>query len=394
MCAMAHKETHRHAETSMTIGSLFSGTGGLELGLEWAGLGPVLWQVEKDPFCRRVLEKHWPDAERFEDVETITGTDLAPVDVICGGFPCQDISPAGTGKGLAGERSGLWREFARIVAAARPRWVVIENVGGAGSRWVDAVAGDLEQLGYETLPCPITAWGVGAPHIRSRIFLLAYAGPGAHQEGQPALSEHAEVAGTPRVRPDPSKERLDARPLRQGGGVAGDGGARAPDGRAFTWGFEPDLVRAVHGIPPVLDGGIDAAEKTLACAARGSTCCSATALLREMRSNGELTPSSPGLREARRHPDPVPRLSRCSACGAAQGKAEEELRRLWTTISPESQQEAQNVLTRMFERAWEKERAQTMGHRVDRVAALGNAVVPQCAEVIGWVIRELAHQAP
>src|SRR6187200_1732128 len=99
----------------MTIGSLFAGVGGLELGLEWAGLGPTLWQVEQDKFCRAVLEKHWPQAERFDDVCTVGSANLAPVQLICGGFPCQDVSSAGKGAGLAGERSGLWREFARVV---------------------------------------------------------------------------------------------------------------------------------------------------------------------------------------------------------------------------------------------------------------------------------------
>ena len=90
----------------MTIGSLFSGIGGLELGLEWAGLGPVRWQVEQDMWCRAVLAKHWPDAGRFDDVCTV-GAELEPVDIICGGFPCQDLSNAGARAGLAGARSGL-----------------------------------------------------------------------------------------------------------------------------------------------------------------------------------------------------------------------------------------------------------------------------------------------
>jgi DNA (cytosine-5)-methyltransferase 1 len=111
----------------MNIGSLFAGIGGLELGLERAGLGPTLWQVEKDPFCRSVLERHWPDAERYDDVTTVDPAELAPVDLICGGFPCADISLAGKGLGLAGAQSGLWWEFARIVRGAMPRWVVVEN---------------------------------------------------------------------------------------------------------------------------------------------------------------------------------------------------------------------------------------------------------------------------
>src|SRR6185436_8967518 len=104
----------------LTIGSLFAGIGGLELGLEMAGLGPVVWQVETDAACRDVLAMHWPKAERFHDVRAVDASALAPVDIVCGGFPCQDLSHAGKGKGLAGERSGLWFEFERIVQELGP----------------------------------------------------------------------------------------------------------------------------------------------------------------------------------------------------------------------------------------------------------------------------------
>src|SRR3990167_7965029 len=113
---------------TLTIGSVFSGIGGLELGIERAGLGPVLWQVEIDPFCRAVLSHHWPTAKRYEDVKTFTDDMVAPVDLICGGFPCTDISNAGKRAGIDGEHSGLWSEYARIVGLVRPRFVVVENV--------------------------------------------------------------------------------------------------------------------------------------------------------------------------------------------------------------------------------------------------------------------------
>jgi DNA (cytosine-5)-methyltransferase 1 len=166
----------------MRIGSLFSGIGGLELGLEWAGVGHTAWQVERDPFCRQVLAKHWPDAELFNDVREVGAHNLQPVDVICGGFPCQDISYAGAGAGLAGERSGLWYEFARIVGELGPRYVVVENVAALLTRGLDQVLGTLSDLGYDAEWSVVRASGVGAPHRRSRMFLLAYRS-GAGAEG-------------------------------------------------------------------------------------------------------------------------------------------------------------------------------------------------------------------
>lgn len=159
---------------SFTIGSLFSGIGGLELGLELAGVGHTVWQVECDPFCRQVLAKHWPKTERFDDVRNVGKHNLKYVDVICGGFPCQDISFAGKGAGLAGERSGLWSEYLRIVGEIRPRFVVVENVAALRQRGLDVVLGNLAEAGYDAIWFPLRASDVGAPHRRERLFILAY----------------------------------------------------------------------------------------------------------------------------------------------------------------------------------------------------------------------------
>lgn len=158
----------------LSIGSLFSGIGGLELGLEWAGLGPVLWQVEKDEFCRRVLAKHWPEVPRYEDVRSVRASQLPVVDIICGGFPCQDVSSAGIGGGLSAPRSGLWFEFWRIVKESSPRFVVVENVASGKARWLRRVRHHLHMLGYRTRSLGIAARDVGAPHNRKRVFVVAY----------------------------------------------------------------------------------------------------------------------------------------------------------------------------------------------------------------------------
>jgi hypothetical protein len=110
-----------------TMGSLFAGIGGFDLGFERAGF-KTRWQVEIDPYCQKVLAKNFPEAERFGDIRECGSHNLKPVDVICGGFPCQDISYAGLGKGIDGERSGLWSEFARIIHELRPPYVLVENV--------------------------------------------------------------------------------------------------------------------------------------------------------------------------------------------------------------------------------------------------------------------------
>lgn len=162
--------------SGLTIGSLFSGIGGLELGLE-RGIGNgarTIWQVEQSEYCRAVLAKHWPDATRYDDVRTVGRSTLAPVDVICGGFPCQDISYAGDGAGLLGERSGLWYEFARIVRELGPRYVVVENVAALLVRGLDAVLGTLADCGYDAEWSVVSACSVGAPHMRRRLFIVAY----------------------------------------------------------------------------------------------------------------------------------------------------------------------------------------------------------------------------
>lgn len=158
----------------MTIGSLFSGIGGLELGLELAGLGPTLFQVEREPFCREVLAKHWPASLRLDDVCAVGAHNLPAVDLLCGGFPCQDLSLAGKGAGLAGARSGLWFEYARIIGELRPRFVVVENVAALVNRGLHAVLGSLAALGYDAWWDCIPAAAVGAPHRRDRLFVVAW----------------------------------------------------------------------------------------------------------------------------------------------------------------------------------------------------------------------------
>lgn len=157
----------------LTFGSLFSGIGGFDLGFERAGMR-CLWQVEIDNYATRVLERHWPDVARFRDVRECGGHNLAAVDVVCGGFPCQPHSLAGKRRGAADDRD-LWPEMRRVVQELHPTWVVGENVPGIVSTILDAVLADLEVLGYETQTLGLPAAAFGAYHRRERIFILAHA---------------------------------------------------------------------------------------------------------------------------------------------------------------------------------------------------------------------------
>jgi DNA (cytosine-5)-methyltransferase 1 len=138
-----------------------------------SGLGPVVWQCEIDPFCRAVLAKHWPHVTRYEDVQA--KREYPRVELLCGGFPCQDVSSAGKQRGLGGQRSGLWYHFARIVREVRPSWVVVENVASGASKWLRPVRHQLHLFGYRTRALGIAAADVGAPHLRRRVFVVAYA---------------------------------------------------------------------------------------------------------------------------------------------------------------------------------------------------------------------------
>ena len=174
----------------LTVGSLFSGIGGFDLGLERAGMR-VVWQCESDEFCRRVLARHWPGVPCYGDVATLTGP--SRVDVLCGGFPCQDLSYAGAGAGLDGSRSGLWSEFSRLIRELQPGYVVVENVSALLARGMGRVLGDLAESGYDAEWDCIPACAVDAPHRRDRVWIVAY----SHGQGEHAGFVDAEVAGAP-----------------------------------------------------------------------------------------------------------------------------------------------------------------------------------------------------
>ena len=160
---------------------LFSGIGGFSLGLERTGGFETGAFCEIEPFPRKVLAKHWPGVPIYDDVRTLTAERLrrdgvGPIDIITGGFPCQDISVAGRGAGIEGERSGLWSEIARLAGELRPSFLLMENSSALLGRGLGKVLGDLAEIGFNAEWECIPAASMGAPHIRDRIWILAYAG--------------------------------------------------------------------------------------------------------------------------------------------------------------------------------------------------------------------------
>ncbi|KJK05896.1 cytosine methyltransferase [Burkholderiaceae bacterium 16] len=163
-------------QTKPTIGSLFAGIGGFDLGFERAGF-VTAWQVEINPLCRAVLEDRFPHAQRYEDVRACGAHNLVPVDVIVGGFPCQDLSTMGRQRGLDGARSGLFYEVARILTELRPKWVVLENVTGLLScrdgEDFQAVISSLAECGYVGFWRVLDARFFGVTTKRRRVFMVA-----------------------------------------------------------------------------------------------------------------------------------------------------------------------------------------------------------------------------
>jgi DNA (cytosine-5)-methyltransferase 1 len=274
---------------------LFSGIGGFSLGLERAGMKTVAF-CEIDPFCRKVLAKHWPKVPCYDDVRTLTAARLAAdgiietvadaneprlieqrreaaicyrepspsqsgicrdewqrIDLICGGFPCQDISVAGKGAGIDGARSGLWTEFARIIGEVRPQYVIVENVAALLGRGLARVLGDLAALGFDAEWHCIPASAVGAPHRRDRVWIIADAIGNelrgkSGRRGRARWADQTELGddGAQGYVADADDANGEAMPF---GGAHRWDCARGSDG----WLVEPDVGRVAHGVPARVD---------------------------------------------------------------------------------------------------------------------------------------------
>ena len=215
---------------------LFAGIGGFSLGLERTGGFRTAAFCEIDKKAQLVLRKHWPDTPIFDDVTTLTKGLLdergISIDVITGGFPCQDISLAGKGAGLEGERSGLWFQFHRLIKEIQPRYALIENVSALRSRGLEVVLRGLVEIGYDAEWHCVPAAAVGAPHRRDRIWIVAYPSRARSQVGLSAQGHGEE--GNPKV----SHYLSDRLARWQGSGF---------------WSTEPSVGRVVDGVPNRVD---------------------------------------------------------------------------------------------------------------------------------------------
>ena len=246
----------------ITVGELFAGIGGIGLGLEMTGGFEVKWQVEKDAYATRVLEKNWPDVTRWDDVCTFPPADGNwKVDMITGGFPCQDLSFSGKGAGLNGERSGLFYEIVRIASRLRPRYLLLENVSALLVRGLGEVLRALAEVGYDAEWHCIPAVSLGALHRRDRIFIIAYTEhdgcdwDGTHEHKRECKKmggrQQSRRYGCNRVMADAYGER----------GCGGDSEwknaayVRESPTRAESgyWDVEPTVGRVADGIPSRVD---------------------------------------------------------------------------------------------------------------------------------------------
>jgi len=244
---------------------LFAGIGGFSLGAQFAGLRlDEHYFSEVDTYAIKVYKRRFPDAIELGSICDIKGGDLPRGDwIIAGGFPCQDISVAGKGAGLAGERSGLWYEYARLIGELRPRYAIMENVGALTFRGLDAVLGSLAEIGYDAEWQDIRASDVGAPHRRERLWIVAY----------PELRGISKRWGITDISEDVKKQigiRRDDQPglQEQKRTTLADAdetqrprdGSAEPDeqehraaGRPGWWATEPDVGRVAYGVPARVD---------------------------------------------------------------------------------------------------------------------------------------------
>jgi DNA (cytosine-5)-methyltransferase 1 len=344
----------------MNNGSLFSGIGGIEIGLEAAGINTE-WFVEKDKYCQEILRKHWSSTIIYDDITQVDFRTVPKVDMLTGGFPCQDISYAGKGAGIAGSRSSLWKYYLKAISEIRPKFALIENVPALVKRGLNVVLSDLAQIGYDAEWYNISASSVGAPHKRERIFIIACLRSDTQCEWGGAECESLEK----------QKTWIDNNGICE----------HVPDTNSFG----------------CMDGQLtEFTDKRGKQAQRGTV----------PRCENVAHTSSDGFKD--RYKDEG-RTNSCSKTRGLQqfkrGSDKENVsnmqgegRKLWTKGEQELLSQSKETISRRNSNEsgkgiWFSEPnvgrvVNGLPFRVDRLKCLGNAVVPQCAEVFAKAIKE------
>ena len=319
--------------SKLRVLDLFSGIGGFSLGLERTGGFETVAFCEYEPFPRAVLSKHWPDVPCFPDVRQLKGSDIdGPIDVICGGYPCQPFSTAGQRRGKEDDRH-LWPEFSRLVAELRPTWVIGENVAGHISMGLDDVLSDLEGQGYACRTFVIPACAVDAPHRRDRVWTVAFSDRGNGKSGE---------GKRPRIRASADRQGPDF-----------DAGSASPEREAVA--NTSQLQRNGSGEHRQQGGG-----QVSQSGKRSSAEFVADADDTRLQGRQE-TGNTRSQRQGRDE-----QSKRCSDLPGATWLPEPDVGRV----------------------------AHGVSRRVDRLKALGNAVVPQIPEMIGYAILEAEKEKP
>lgn len=363
----------------MKVISLFSGIGGFDLALERLGCRTIAYS-EIDDWACQVMRARFPTAVNLGDITKIDWSHIERPEILAGGFPCQDISVAGKGAGLAGARSGLWYEFARAIRELRPRLVLVENVGALLVRGIDAVLGTLAEIGYDASWQVLSAAAVGAPHRRERVWIVAYpvGERGCGGNGQRQDATDAESPGVAR------SSALAALADRDGRGQRGQRGSKISqdfdpshrddaDGRggAARWrtpsdptkrgGSQTEDKRRAGGHTLNLEDQVEHGQMGHS---ESQSAGRAVDAVQQMRWDGETPAASPKLRKQRLR-DSLPAMPSRGACGdgdMGQGASEEQgVRGLRQDVSPEPLQEPQDVQSGVSERDRSQERIQAVG---------------------------------
>jgi DNA-cytosine methyltransferase len=324
---------------TLTVGSLFSGIGGMDLGLERAG-HKVIWQSEIDPYACKVLKKHWPNVSNLGDITKIDWSKVEPVDIICGGYPCQPFSHAGKRNGTADARH-LWPAMHNAICQLRPRYALMENVRGHLSMGFGDVLADLAEIGYDAEWQVIPAAAVGALHKRDRVFIVAYPNSSCTTNGRQREVVQGENSsrGNDRNRGQRNVGQISLGSAGQNTSVVADtDNAR---GRTPTSGIDSNGAAQIKKRQNVAQSGVGRRSKNVA---------------------------NTDSRRQQKRDTPIWGVSVFNAVSCQQFAQQ------WAT-EPNVGRVADGV-----------------SNRLDRLRGLGNAVVPQVAELVGRLIGEHAKQ--